>query len=320
MLTKDLTSPMDLDKSQLSRGGTLSILPPEIRNEIYKNALSEKYLVFGRAFWNFDRSIHSIVPADLSLLCISKPLREEVLSVLLTHSNFRCAIQHQNPWWFHAMETGHCLKFAPPIPNDFTLDMIKKLMKIELVFDMVSFVGCPGIKPFDEEAMGQTRQYFIDPYIGTEKARDTFSIVFHSVTEWRSTQFIKIDFFKSMKALTVLKKIVIRADSTYYDKVSVENFTYDGSPKVPDRTPSKAMNRWLGKPYLDRDYRNGESFLQTIRKELEPVLGPCTEGDVQDTYNVVFSRFLEFHPREHHARTRVDELWRAEVAELESCS
>ena len=112
-----------------------------------------------------------------------------------------------------------------------------------------------------------------------------------------------------MKALTVFKKLIIRTDSTYYHKMRIAQAHFGDDRRrlqdfphidwlIPDHIPSKNMNVWLSEEDVNNDHRNGDIFLHAIREKLEPVLGRCMEGDVQGAHNVVFSRFLEFHPRE----------------------
>ena len=139
--------------------GTLFNLPREIRDFIYDLVLSDRYLVYGEAFWHWDSECHKYperVSADLSLLHLSKPIREEARRVLFKGSSFRFAILPPTRYENGISRSLYKNKptretiFAPSLP----LDLTRNMMKIEMIFDMAAWDDCCRIRyPVDDDDM-----------------------------------------------------------------------------------------------------------------------------------------------------------------------
>ena len=137
---------------------------------------------------------------------------------------------------------------------------------------------------------------------------------------------IETPFFQAMKKMNSFKGLIVQIDSYYAHKgllletldssvlAEAENQENKGSyydSLIPDRIPCKDMIQWLDENIYGLEYAEGTYFMQQIRADLEPALGSCTEDDVPEAYNVAYSRYIEFHPREHCIKKL-----RAEIARL----
>ena len=153
-------------------GGTLFKVPREIRDNIYGFTFSDRYIVYGKAFWNYD-SIHdeecpSRVPVNLSLLRLSKPIREEALQTLFTRCNFCFAItpmkfSGSDPL-FHSKQKVEKLK----IPDPLAMDLVKNIMNVDMVFYMAAWDDCERMYPVSDAGMKDMCERSVDAFKGTK--------------------------------------------------------------------------------------------------------------------------------------------------------
>lgn len=323
--------------SRPTAGGALFALPREIRDYVYRFALSDRYLVYGKACrgpWDYDNLCDSYTdrgPARLSILHLSKSIREEALPCLYNHCVFRFAI---SPTEYHHCDDLPWRGQSTPsssIPKPLILEMANNLMKVELVFDMTYWDDCSGERPISEIGMDEMCKCTVFAFTGPQKKRDIFSITFYSISGGKMHTVIMTPFFQSIKAMKGFKTLRVQAQSYYEHKDSLVEFldpsvlqeamasaksgsTGDPAPfchcLIPDRIPREEMGKWLDQNLYEDTFEDGAEWLEDAQEELEPELGPSTVHDVPDAYNVVYARYMEFHPRENHIKNLEAELAR----------
>lgn len=103
--------------------GTLSILPRELRDEIYRHLLNGHYYTYNTSFPLTTRSPNP----DLSLFLVSKAAYDEGSSIFYSESVFQLGFDNLRNYYDQFRETGQ----AKP-PSD---RIVRRMRKIEVAFN-----------------------------------------------------------------------------------------------------------------------------------------------------------------------------------------
>lgn len=307
--------------SQAVPGGLLFTLPREIRDDIYGRVLAQKYLVYGDPFWLHwevldDHDIEPKVPANLALLRLSKALHQEVSQVLFDHCIFRFAV---DPAQVSDSTEGRVS--TDLIPRVVASGAVQRMMNVEMVFNMAAWDDCERMFPTGEDDMENMCDSSVNLFVGTRVLRRSFRMAFHAITGCHTATILTTPFFQAIGKMSGFTTLTVQVDTYPVKKVDLVDDVKDTSDeepdydtlikRVPDRIPCEAMGDWVSKEQLRGDWNEGQNFLGEILDALEPALGEWAVDNTTGAYNVGYSRYLEFRPRENHIkrlRAKLDRL------------
>lgn len=297
--------------------GTFSLLPREIRDEIYGHVFSKNDRAFYSAsilisasYEKLDRSSPAQckmrIGSNLSVLCLSKAIKDEAMPLLYSKATFR---------FYHGLDERYDIK----IPRRLNADIISRMTNVEIFYDagpdpaMVELD--PGVDLNSEYSSEPIIEWIsnsyrsapagpLDFFRGASITRKSILIVL-SLNEWGSyatemiepSSFSRINpspLFNALEHLTGFETVTLRL------LVQVYRF-------CPPRGTSKATEQeWVVARQWEKVYSGHGIFLSTLSKALEPTLGKGNAtGDFVFGKDGILSfpeqRDIIFHPKDHQA-------------------
>ena len=265
-------------------GGALFLLPPEIRDEIYRLLVKGSYLDTG-CFYQYsgkEFDARNNVRADFAILQLSKSIGREATEILYSESVFRFVITTR-------LCEEHIL-----IPD---LDRMKRLAPMiqNVILDIRKF-DVPD--PFYEKNMGIAVQNFG----GLDIRRRSLLVRMLGCSKfWAKAKGLP-------RVCQQLKAFV------GFSAATLEVWPEESLLSGPRTSPSTVVGAMI-----DRKTRKVVARIaQAVAEELEPVLGPAVSGSRFDAGNVPLpglnlSRlgdpsligYLEFHSNKHSVESQV---------------
>lgn len=248
--------------------GTLSVLPRELRDEIYSHVCEREY-EFGRFSDRLHRKWHSNGNTDLPMLTLSKTIREELLAVLHAEAVFsiRSARYFQNKAW-----TRNDIPF---------IDHIQRV-GLSTAVCALSDEHCNESMLDLREANEQLSKMRAEPtsfFAGTEVPRKTCVIEFILCTP-KTMLILQSPLFDAIKHLTGFKTVTLKISS------------------IREHWGPQDALIYIGEDTSFMDHAVGfAAIIDAIGSALEPSLGPNVISEAIVLQGIGWK--ITFHPRDY---------------------
>ncbi len=257
--------------------GDLSVLPRELRDEIYRHVYSNTYMCYSRAFTQYVRYFRGEHYGSRSpLLRTSKAILHEAIPFLYSAGTF-------------CFNFNTDLAFLPLAPQHPKVNVADLVTNINVFCDVgVSRMGRPMYGYSSAQAGPLT------PFQGVSITRKSILI---DLRLWQcstyATKILVSPLFEVFKNMTGFKTVKLRL-------TSLANSFFP-----PQGTSDTIISGWTRAKQWEKLYAGLEPLLDAMTEALEPTLGSCcTISELVspcDNFKWSGQRHVIFHPQDHLA-------------------
>ncbi len=270
--------------------GTLSILPPELRDEIYRLLCSDTYYRISKRKWNISRSHrpwsvrhHS----DLNMTGSSKSIRQEYLAVL--HAEAVFSIQESDNLGWKRLTRDE-------------IPFVDQVQKVEVIdypddgvqYDWLCYREGDDIREENEQLFRKGAEPF-SLFIETGIPRK-ICIIRLVIEMPKAILIIHSPFFDAIRRLTDFKTLTLEIDSFLRDPHRHDFWSSDSELSYDELTA------YIGGDSSHMDHAGAVKVIaESMKGALEPSLGPSTMSE--ERLEKVIHWEIKFHPRDYSAKT-----------------
>ncbi|KAL9132002.1 MAG: hypothetical protein Q9217_000212 [Psora testacea] len=262
--------------------GNLGKLPRELRNQVYKHLVVRRYLVAWPKAWNSRSTAAFMEAKNLSILRVSRAISIEAQSLLYAQSQFSVYLEYS------------CVLDDDPFEQSCEAADYNRMMHVHFDVDMCRV---PDVSWDDDLAMTRIRktcEASILRFCGGTVERNTLLFTFSNYTPSTSnaspTQILSTPLGEAFKGLFGFKTVLVMV-------ISCRKILYLG--RYMENLQALGKSAANLEAWNHRVLTECHLLLDTLRTEIGPFLGPCKSGDNTSEPDRFYSRYLEFHPRDH---------------------
>ncbi len=264
------------------------------------------------------------VPADLNILQVSKLIKTEAEEILYRKATFRFEVTYEDAW------LGDEAFFAAA-PSQEEVD---RMRNIEIVLWGYFWRNCGPASAQRAMQEKMIQDIVIGKFAGKDgMVRDTCCVKIEGCNDKEDLSIIQTGIFQELKKFVGFKTITLEVTSHVAHQTELIEIVQEAAalnPTFPRAVlddlivecsegqlapiPSAKL-RHISEEFPYEFPDDMAVILSTIKRELEPYLGPGTEGDVPGAVNVFYSRYVRFQPQIFCSKTLAA---KAEELEMES--
>lgn len=271
-------------------------IPPEIRNDIYRQSFSKTYLVptmsagvcqttsLLRKLQESRKAYARPSANRVGVFGISKTMALEAEHIFYFECTFRFAIFNTS-----MMSSAPSQHVADPMQNvEFSLNMISYDEFYYQEWDLSGNVTV-GIDRTTSKCKGW--ELILAKFSGSEIKRKACRVIFDHCSPKHHPLDTSTAFFSAVGGLCGFETLIIQLDCPSFNFKRISRAA-KSSLADPDIASERVVTWVDGNPYANRP-SPFDGMRKAIQRTLQAKLGPST------SYNNQCSRFLEFHPRRH---------------------